>query len=146
MSLTGVVMALLIGSSSNFSSCVDLPKNFGNYRDFAGIAVSEDFRKFAYLDKKGKVISGKLPKWGRVYSPSAVIYHNFYDKNGRVEDHQICIYAKNEPISWCGEPIHEVKLKKGEKISYSARIFRLPDKIIHGNTKIEQKCKLKSWR
>ena len=143
MSLTSIVMALIVSAQSH---CIELPKNFENYRNFAGIAVSEDFARYVYMDRKGNLIEGKLPKWGLVSDGNTTIKHNLYHKNGNVEDHQVCIKTERAENYWCGEPIHDVYPVKGAVISYLSRIIKTPVKIIAANTRIEDKCELKEYQ
>ena len=137
MSLSTLVVALLFGAQVH---CLDLPKNFGAYRNFAGVAISEDFRKYVYLDKKGNAVEGKLPTKGRLLTPDTLIYHKWYRKNGNVEDHQICLSSKKPENYWCGELLASLNIGPKGIISYSVRIFRTAGGVMHGKPQMELGC------
>jgi hypothetical protein len=137
MSLSALVMAMLISSPKY---CISLPENFGNYLNFAGVAISENFARYAYIDEKGNLINGKLKQKNRIDNGDTLVFHRKTYENGNVEDHQVCVITKKTANYWCGEPEREVMIEKGSLISYSTRIFNLVDKVVVGKTLLEKGC------
>jgi hypothetical protein len=142
--LAKIVALSLVVMATPKETCVKLPINFGPYRLFSGVAVSDDFRKYAYIGQKGNLIEGNLPKYGNLRLGGVFFRHKWQYKNGNVEVHQVCVYSGvKETFKWCGEAISEAKQVEKETISYTFKIVKTLEETITTSTSVGKGCRTK---